>query len=595
MARQPLLLPYFCYILGIFFQEYFRAGRAILLVLLAVTGIILVTVLFFSRVKSFSAYLALPFFFLLAALLHSYHSGKPEIPTFQTKETTVFTIQQKLNSTEKNRRYQVAVLSTENSYDRTFFPVQAVLSLPKTERPLDFGHYYKAELYIRPADTAVNDYSFDYAKYLARRDVFLQAYVSNGYLQANRNQLTFAERIKAARLTVLSKLDSVQLAPKTREFTKGIILADRSEMDAVTVQDFSRSGLVHLLAISGSHMAIIFWLLLAVLEPLFPVRFRNAPLVTALVAIWVFAVFIDYGSSVVRSCLMLTVYYIYVFLQRKPDLLHAMALSALLILLADTRQIFEVGFQLSYVAVFGIFWLNGPLLSRLPKPKNKLQNFLLNIVTVSIAAQVATLPLVLYYFHQYSLLSVIANLVIIPFSEVIIIFALLMVVLTAFSLEFSLLNFLYDRAVNLLLEAVHLFGSGDRFFSKNIPVNLLEVLLLFATVYFLRFVVLDFRRKHVVNFATVVLLFIGVRLVFNFYHFKKEEGLVHHHFKQRYFSVKTGDRVYFWVDEETDREKLQKYIIDPYLTSRRADSAIINTIPSGATAVSWKNKQYNLR
>ena len=197
------------------------------------------------------------------------------------------------------------------------------------------------------------------------------------------------------------------------------------------------------LAISGSHMAIIFWLILLLLKPIFPANFRCVPIVISLIFIWLFAIFIDFGSSVIRSCIMISAYYFYVLLQRKPDLLHAMAISGLAILIFDTNQLFDVGFQLSFIAVFGIFWLNEPILKYLPKPKNNVQNFLVNVVSISIAAQLATLPLVIFYFHQYSLISVIANLVVIPFSEVIIVFALLMTILLGFGFEISWLKALY--------------------------------------------------------------------------------------------------------------------------------------------------------
>ena len=124
---------------------------------------------------------------------------------------------------------------------------------------------------------------------------------------------------------------------------------------------------------------------------------------------------------------MISAYYGFVLLQRKPDLLHAMAIAGFAILMVDTQQLFDVGFQLSFLAVLGIYWLNEPILRYLRKPRSKVQNFLVNMVSIGFAAQLATLPLVVYYFHQYSFLSIIANLVILPFSEIIIIFSLLMI------------------------------------------------------------------------------------------------------------------------------------------------------------------------
>lgn len=111
------------------------------------------------------------------------------------------------------------------------------------------------------------------------------------------------------------------------------------------------------------------------LKRCFPLRLRNVAVIISLLLIWCFAVFIDYGSSVVRSCLMLTFYYIMVLLQRRPDLLHSMALAGLVILMLDTQQLFDIGFQLSFLAVFGIYWLNRPILNCLPKARNNIHDF----------------------------------------------------------------------------------------------------------------------------------------------------------------------------------------------------------------------------
>ena len=152
-------------------------------------------------------------------------------------------------------------------------------------------------------------------------------------------------KIKQQRLETLDKIDeNPQISLRAKQLLKGIILADRTEMDAQIISDFTKTGLVHILAISGSHMVIIFFLVYAVLSRLFSAKYQKWAIGLSLVFIWSFTVFIDYGNSVVRSCIMLTVYYIYVLLQRNPDLIHSMALAAFLILCWDSHQIFDVAF-----------------------------------------------------------------------------------------------------------------------------------------------------------------------------------------------------------------------------------------------------------
>ena len=432
--------------------------------------------------------------FALGLFLHHLNLRKPFFPNFQNKETIVFKLSKKLNSNLKNRKYEAVAWKDKSKF-------RLILSVSKDKPELDYRHFYRARVYINNTEPPKNDYQFDYAKYLSRRKIYHQAYIPSGYEVAEAQNLSFGDLVSQKRQNILQRIDRTEMSPKSREFLKGIILADRTEMDAETVADFSRTGLAHILAISGSHIAVIFVLIYFIFQKIFPSKLRKYGIISSVVFIWMFAAFIGFGSSVVRSCIMLSVYFIYVLLQRKPDLLHAMALAALLILILDSHQIFDVGFQLSFIAVFGIFWLNRPLLNFMPKVKNKLQRFLVNIPTVTVAAQIATLPLVLYYFHQFSYISFIANLVIVPFSEIVIIFSLLMTMLIGFGLKFHFLTAVYDWTASQMLSLIHWFSGFDTLFFKNFPMSFAEVMVLLLCVCLLRFVLIKFSIKNLLPWA----------------------------------------------------------------------------------------------
>ena len=591
MNKQPLLILWICFIFGILISEKLSLSTALVNVFLSFSFLFLVfsflKIHFFFKIKDF----VLSIFFLgLGAFAHELHNKEQVLPNFPNSSEVVFTLDKKLNSNEKNKRYEVKILKVNDEINH----LGLVLSVPKEEKELDFKHFYKAEIYLNKVKANAQDFGFDYQKYLGRKQIYFQGYAPNSLQVAEKENLTFSEKIRQKRLEVLQNIDQAKLSEKSKKFTKGIILADRTEMDRETVEDFSKSGLVHILAISGSHMAIIFWLILLLLKPIFPARFRNFPIVISLIFIWLFAIFIDFGSSVIRSCIMITAYYFYVLLQRKPDLLHAMAISGLAILIFDTNQLFDVGFQLSFIAVFGIFWLNEPILKYLPKPKNTVQNFLVNVVSISIAAQVATLPLVIYYFHQYSLISVIANLVVIPFSEVIIIFALLMTILLGFGFDISWLNTLYDSGVQLVLKVIHFFASLDVFFFKNIPMHWSEVIVLFSMIYFLRRFLTRHHLKSLIKVGFLVILFLMLRIGFNYYENSQSEILVHEFFKEKIISVKEKDKVVFFVKNSKNLEKQKKYIIEPYLVARRANDFKIIFVPQNVKFLVINEKNYSV-
>ena len=583
MNKQPLLLMLLCYVLGIFFCDLIPTSIHQTVFLMSFA--LVFTMLSFFKVKilkELKNYSLGFLFFSVGVFSHYWHSKKSEIPNFQGKQTVVFQINKKLNSNKKYRKYEVLAKAEGNE-------INAILYVPKEEKQLDFKNYYQTKVYINKVESPKNDFQFDYAKYLARKGIYYQSFATDEILEAPKKTLTISEKIRQKRLEILNTIDDSKLPKREREFLKGIILADRTEMDAEMVSDFSKSGLVHFLAISGTHLAIIFWLILYLLKPIFPAKFRKIPIVLSLLFIWSFTIFIDYGSSVVRSCLMITAYYSFVLLQRKPDLLHAMAIAGFAILIFDTHQVFDVGFQLSFVAVFGIFWLNEPILKNLPRPKNKIQDFLFNVVSMSLAAQIATLPLVIFYFHQYSFLSIVANVIIVPFSEIIIIFSLLMTVLFAFKIEFSWLSFIYEKLVDFLLKSIHFFADQDWFFIKNISLNWGELIILFVVIFLLRGLFLH-QSKTMLRFLGIALLFFMVRIIVDFYQFKKTETLVVENFNQKTIIQKEGNRAIFWVDKKSNNEMLKRFIIEPYITSRRIERYEIKVDPKGFSEVKIRSE-----
>lgn len=586
MYRQPLLIVSVCFALGIFFQDFFLLTLPQIL-LTASLGFIVLSTYFF---KSFHFHRARPYligilFFIGGVGLHFLNSQKPALPALDHREEISFKITKKLSSNDKNRRYEILAWKKNVSF-------KSVLSLPKSLPHLDFNNYYQGEVYQNALEKPYSDFQFDYGRYLSRKGIYYQSYLPHTFKTAKRRDLSLAEKIKQQRLDILKKIDNTALQKRTREFTKSIILADRTELDQGMVRDFRDSGMMHILAISGTHMAIIFGFILFLLNLLFPSRYRRHMVIIALLMIWSFAIFIDFGNSVVRSCIMISTYYFSNLLQRKSDLLHSLSLAALIILILNSNQLFEVGFQLSFSAVFGIYWLNRAFLKFLPKPKSKFQNFMANIFSISMAAQVGTLPLVIYYFHQYSPVSIVSNLVLIPFAEIVIIFSLLMVIMIAFSYNFIWINIVYDQIITFTLEVIHFFAAAEDFMQRLIPLTLLEMFILYVIIYFLRFAVLRWNIRSAARVFYFGLLFIGLRLVLNHQARLNDEVFVHQFFKEKIVSLKNEDHVTFFISAKSDEEKIILYVISPYLTSRRTKSFAVRVVPQEISEVNIGGERY---
>ena len=575
MNKQPLLICAISFGLGIFFQDKFDFpfwGTAATLVL-GIVGFLagfFIRNFFFDRLKS--AFLVF-LFFGIGIFLHFLNSNSAQNFDFEKNKTTeiIFQLSKKLNSNERNKRYEVEILNFEK-------PFSAVISIPKEQKELDFLHFYSAEAYLNPTQKPQYDFQFDYQKYLARQNIHYQGFIPNEISFKKKESVSFADKIKQKRLDLLFRIDNSSLQPQNKAILKGIILADRTEIDQEIINHFSKTGLIHILAISGSHMAIIFLMILFVLNPIFSVKYRNIPIYISLAAIWGFAIFIDYGNSVVRSCIMITVYYIMIFLQRKPNLLHSLALAGMMILSIDTQQLFDVGFQLSFLAVFGIFWLYKPITNHYKPLKNRAIRFILNTFSLSLAAQLTTLPLILFYFHQFSIMSVFINVVSIMVSQGFIIFSFIVSIL--FGIEFTpdwLLE-IYDWCASFFLNMVAFFSKTDFSFVENVSIEIPELIILFVLVYLLRSVFEKPNVKTFTHFSFFILLFIFTRILTNFYFWKKEEILLHSFFKQNIVSVKQGDKAVFIMSYEADTEKINNFIIKSYITSRRVKNIEIKKV-----------------
>ncbi|WP_374465375.1 ComEC/Rec2 family competence protein [Chryseobacterium sp.] len=590
MQKQPLLILAVCFILGIFFQDKMVLTEYAIYWAAAICLILLVIVCSHSYFlyKTRTALLML-LFFGAGVILHFYNSfSSDEHSQVKQKEIIIFKISQKLNSTEKYRKYEGTAQTGNKSLSSVFY-------VPRDYKELDFIHYYKSEAYITRPEAPQYDFQFDYARYLGRKHIYYQIYISKEIGSAERNDLTVTDNLRQYRFAVLNKIDQTGMSGKSNEFLKGIILADRTEIDADTVRDFNKSGLVHFLAISGTHIVVIFGMFYFLLIRFTPLRFRKYAVTISLAFIWLFAAFIGFGNSVLRSCIMLSVYFIFILLQRKLDLLHSLALSVFFILIADTQQLFDVGFQLSFLAVLGIYWLNQPFLKYFPKQDNYIKKILFNTITISLSAQLATLPVVLYYFHQFSLISILANFVIVPFSEIIIVFSFLMTALISVSADFELINGVYDGVIHILLKVIHWFAEVDVLFFENIPMNGVEVLSASVVIFLLRPLMLKFNFKNSMTLMMAVLVFLMIRTGSTAFENRKEEILVHTFGKIKIFSIKTGNKVSFWISDMKNEAKIRQYVINPYCASRRVRHLEIKSISSSTQKAVFRDKIYDLK
>lgn len=209
--------------------------------------------------------------------------------------------------------------------------------------------------------------------------------------------------------------------PALSGLCNAMLLGDRTHLDSDVRTDFSATGLSHIVAISGMNFAIIYGVLVVLLQPL--LRLRNGRRIRSLVIVpllFFFALLTGANPAVIRAAFMLSLLDLSQAFHSKSNSLNALAASALVFLSIDPQSLFTPDFQLSYAAVAGILLLQNPILRYLHRRLPKLPRFLASPMAVTLAAQLATTPLVAWHFHSFPTYFLLANIVVLPFVTLVV-------------------------------------------------------------------------------------------------------------------------------------------------------------------------------
>ena len=278
---------------------------------------------------------------------------------------------------------------------------------------------------------------FDYGNYLR-----LQHKVGVGYVRPGQWQIIGHVPIRGLRAyatTVQRKLaqrySDAGLHGQPLALISAITLGERDALDSDLRQSFAAAGAAHVLAVSGLHTGIIYIVVVSLLtcfglwRPLYEQRIRRALLSSCIIAVmWAYAFITGLSPSVMRAALMLTIIQVGWICRRQSLSFNTLAAAACICLWIDPLSLFSVSFQLSFAAVAGIL-LFVPHFNSLWRVHSKFARFMRDLVTVSAAATIGTLPVSLYYFSQVARFFLLTNLVVLPAAYVLVISGLLVLAL----------------------------------------------------------------------------------------------------------------------------------------------------------------------
>ncbi len=360
---------------------------------------------------------------------------------------------------------------------------------------------------IKAVPKPKNPYQFNYAHFLENQGVYGQLSIKYDDLLLLSSTIKTPLGLAASiREFIQQRLDPSNFTPDQWGVINALLLGQRQELTREVSNTYRDAGVIHILAVSGLHVGILLLILQLLLKPLGNSkrqRFWRSLLV--IIGIWCFALITGLSSSILRAATMFTFLQIGLTFNRKNGGMNGLFTSALVLLIIDPQLIYQVGFQLSYLAVFFILWLQ-PELAALWKPRNLVLNYFWDIITVSLAAQLGVLPLSLYYFHQFPGLFLLANIVVLPLLLVILGFGLLIITVAAFSQLPSFLAEAYAKLITWSNSFISWIAHFDGLVIKHIYFNMTWMLLAYLL---LTVIILLLKRSNYQR----IMLFLGSVLI----------------------------------------------------------------------------------
>jgi competence protein ComEC len=345
-----------------------------------------------------------------------------------------------------------------------------------------------------------------------------------------------------------------------------LLLGQQQDIDSETLQEYQLAGAVHILSVSGLHVGFIMLFINFLLKPI-PNTSRNAyiKLLIIVLALWSYGILAGLAPSVVRSVTMFSFVAVGQHLRRSVNVYHSLLVSVLLILLWKPSFLFDVGFQLSYLALFFILWLQ-PLIADFWQPKNKITRYIWDILTVSLAAQLGTLPLSIFYFHQFPGLFFVTNVLVLPLLGIIMVVGLVAVIIGCFGIVPKFVIVPLTMMIAIQNKCIGWVASWDAFVFKNIGFTAAMLWTSYLVIIALGLWLQKPIYKKVVLAMVSVLLLQIVCLHNKWQSTNTQEMIVYHQKKSTMITERKNNKVILFGNDSIQNTIAKNQILQSYLT-----------------------------
>ena len=525
-APSPLSAPFVCYSCGIaaayvlFRAMPVREPVPEALFLLLCIGLFLACRAHF-RIRyhirfRFGALLP-PLFFamgVLAALLCCRTEGDRRGQTLGT-EPAVWRAMVCGTPSVRERNVRLTVRLRARYADGTMCPVdeRCRLTLVRDSRSelLAYGDVLFFNARLHPVPSPLNEGEFAYNDWLSRKGVYRQAYLQSGsWMKAERREGVWLLRQAGEwHRRLFLRLKGSGMGDEAVGFVSAMLLGDDALLDPAVSESYSAAGVSHILCVSGMHVGM----LCMMTEFLFfflnrSRRLRMIKMLLHLLVVWSYACLVSLTPSVVRSAVMFSFVAVGGLFRRRTPVTNSLLTAAFLMLLLRPMLLFETGFQLSFLAVWGIVRTQ-PLLNRLWNPSGRVAKYLWGVCSVSVSAQLYTAPVSVLCFHRFPAYFLLSNLMVVFFAPVVIGTAVFHLLFSFSSPLAGCSGWLLENLVRLMHAGVSFVGGLPGAVIGGIPLDVVQTVLLYLLLLTIPVASGGYGARRILLQLSLLLIFLG--------------------------------------------------------------------------------------
>ena len=337
---------------------------------------------------------------------------------------------------------------------------------------------------LNPIVNSGNPESFDYKEYCLLRGITHQVYLNQeNFKLYPDDKKTFLAIVNNVAEKIVHKIRQYIPYHKESGLAEAMMLGYKDDLDKSLLQSYTDAGVVHIIAISGMHLTLIYALLIGITFPTNALKkFIWWRLLIILIGIWFFTSLTGFQPSILRAGIMMTCFVLSKSLFRKTSSINSLAFSAFVLLCINPFWLWDIGFQLSFLAVASILIFYKPIL-HIFNFQNKIMGKTWKAIALTLSAQILTTPISIYYFHQFTSLFLISNLIAVPLSSLILLLEIILLCISWFPAVAGLIGKLVYWTIFCLDEfIIHIQKIPDSI-SKVLYLSIIQCIIIYVFIF----------------------------------------------------------------------------------------------------------------